>query len=114
MDVTLIWFPLMKAVFTALLIYGAYYFWKKEKTIIAIWYTVLVLVFWLMMPIKYDGTNSVERSVVTQQMRTEQYDEVKELAVVIETKKPTFTERLEAEAMRSEIEDAKTRGELIQ
>jgi len=113
MDITLIWFPLMKMIVTLILGYGAYYFIKTKREKVAIWYVFLLTLFWIFMPIKYDATNSVERHEVTQKMRTEQYKEVRREATVKQTTKPTFQERMDAESKRSTQANEKVRDGII-
>jgi len=113
MDITLIWFPLLKFIVTAGLLYGVYYFFSKKNTAIGIWYLVLIGIFWAFMPIKYDGTNSVERSKSTQKMRTAEYRNVVKTTEVVHTKKPTFAERMAAEEARSAEANQKVTNEIV-
>tara|TARA_R110000772_G_scaffold5454_4_gene19506 strand:+ start:14590 stop:14937 length:348 start_codon:yes stop_codon:yes gene_type:complete len=101
LDITLIWFPLLKFAFTAFLLYMGYYFFKKKNNLVGTWYLITIVLFWVFMPIKYDGTNSVERNVVAQEMRTQEYKEVREDKVIIKTSVPTFVERMRTENARS-------------
>lgn len=109
MELTLIWFPLLKGAITALLLYLAYYFFKSKRKKIGYWYVGLLVAFWVFAPIKYYGTNSVERNVATQNMRTQQYAEVIENNVPVYSELPTFAER-----MRIEDEYSKRKNEEVQ
>ena len=113
MEITLIWFPLMKAIFTAILIYGAYYFFKTGRRTIGFWYTGMIVVFWIFMPIKYDGTNSVIQGELNRDARTQQYKEVAIDKTVTHTKKPTFAERMKAEDERSAVANTKVLDEIV-
>ena len=101
MDITLIWFPLMKFAVTVGLLYGVYYFIKTKRNKVATLYGAMLVVFWIFTPFRYDGTNSVERNVVTQEIRTQQYKEVRAEEKVVVTKKPSFEERIALEIARS-------------
>ena len=101
MDITVIWFPLLKGVLTSALLYGMYFFVKRKHTILAVWYGIFLIMLWVFTPIKYDGTNSVARSVETQHMQKSRYSDIVFDAVKVESKRLTFDERMEAEALRS-------------
>lgn len=113
MDFTLIWFPLLKAVFTALLLYGVYYFFKKGNKLVGIWYVAILVAFWIFTPYRYDGTNSVDRSVATQEMRTQQYKEVREDKVIIKTSVPDFATRMAIENIRSLNANKEVQNDII-
>ena len=113
MDITLIWFPLLKAFVTLGLIYGVIYFIRRKFYKVAGWYGFILIMFWIFMPIKYDGTNSVERHQVTQQMRTADYKSVTSDATVVHVKKLTFDERMALEAQRSKEANERISNEII-
>lgn len=113
MDITVIWFPAMKMAVTLGLLYGAYFFIKTKRNKVGTFYIAMLIAFWILMPIKYDGTNSVERSVATQEMRTQQYKEVREDKVVVQTPKPSFEERMALELARSIKANKRVTNEIV-
>jgi hypothetical protein len=113
MDITIIWFPLMKFGITSILIYGVYYFFKTKRKTMAVWYTVMLVAFWIFAPLKYDATNSVERNKVTQKQRTWQYKSVTSDAKEIHTVKPTFEELMIEESARSEKANKVVTDEIV-
>jgi len=113
MDITLIWFPALKMLFTLLMIYMGVYFIKKKKYRLSAYYAFVLLLFWILMPIKYDGTNITERNIQTQNQRTINYKSVTSDAIIIQTKKPTFAERMKAEDKRSKNANIKVQNEIV-
>ena len=65
------------------------------------------------MPIKYDGTDSVKRHQVTQEMRAVEYRSVSSDAKIINTKKLTFDERMALEAQRSKDANERISNEIV-
>lgn len=113
MDITLIWFPVLKGIITLGLLYGVYYFIKTNRTTVGLWYVGILVFFWVLTPFRYDGTNSVKQNVQAQELRTDQYKEVAIEKTVVTTTKPTFAERLEAEQERSHRENMKVIDEIL-
>ncbi len=101
MDFTLIWFPILSGAVTAGLLYGAYYFLSRKKYKVGAWYIGLLIFFWVFTPYRYDGTNSVERNVVAQELRTQEYKEVQGDKVIVKTSVPDFATRMAIENARS-------------
>ncbi len=113
MDITLAWFPILKILFTIGFIYGGYYFYKTKKYKISAYYAFILILFWILIPIKYDGTNSTQHNIRTQNQRTMQYESVTSDAKIIQTKKPTFAERMKLEDERSIKANTKITNEII-
>lgn len=113
MDITLIWFPIMKGAITTLLIYGAYYFFTSNRIKIGYWYVGLLIAFWIFMPLKYDGTNSVEYREVSTGMRTSEYKDVVSKSIETHTKKLTFDEKMLIETERSQRANENIQKEIV-
>ena len=113
MELTFIWFQLAKFIITIAFIYLIYIMYKKNYTKVSITLALLLGLFWVFMPIKYDGTNTSKNHQVTQDQRTRQYRTVTMDAIIIEDRKPTFKERMEAEELRSTEATKKTYNEIV-
>ena len=112
-DITLAWFPALKILFTIGFIYGGYYFYKTKRYKVSVFYALILALFWIIMPIKYDGTNITQHNIQTQNQRTIDYKSVTSDAIIYTTKKPTFEERMKAEDERSEDANQKIIDEII-
>ena len=101
MDLTIAWFPTLKLLFGLGLIGISFYFYKKEKIKLAIGFAILALFLMILSPVKYDGTNSTKYNIKAQKDRTGFYNSVTSEARIIETRTPTFKERMDEESKRS-------------
>jgi len=114
MNITLIWFPIAKLLLTIGLLYGVYFFVKKKQLKTALFFGITIVLFWLMSPVKYDGTNSVQRSIETQQLRTIEYDTTTDSSDIVHTSKLSFEERMLLEEQRSNKANQKIQKDIIE
>ena len=113
MELTLIWFPILKFLISIGLAYGVYYFFKKGNNKIGIIYTVSLVIFIIFIPIKYDGTNIKEYHIQSVKQRTNQYKSVMSEANIVTTKKLSFEERMKVESERSTKANKEVKNEIV-
>ena len=113
MELYLAYFPALRlAVIVIIMLIVGFLFYKKwYKTSVAV--GLVAVVFSILAPLKYDGTNTVERSKATQKMRTAEYSDVSNTVEVVHTKEPTFAERMAEEDARSAAANQKVTDEIV-
>jgi hypothetical protein len=110
MDFMIGYFQLLKFVVTALLLYGVYYFYVTKRKKVALWYLLMLVLFWGFAPIKYDGTNTVSYHKAQERALCGKYKDIDSTPKV--TVKKSLDDVLKADNLRGQAEQIKINKEI--
>ena len=113
MDFYVAYYPMIIAFVQLLILFASYKLWRagKYKSAAALVFASAVL--YIYAPVKIDGTKTKQYHKHSVAERVSEYREISKDATIIETKKPTFEERMKAEAERSKAENEQIEKELL-
>ena len=113
MDFMIAYFPMIKGAIGLLLIVAIYFSFKKKLNKLGFALLAFGVVFTWYSPVKIDGTNTAKSHKATERQRTSEYNSVTSDAVIVTTKKLTFSERMEAEELRSTKANQRVVSEIV-
>ena len=111
-EIMIAWFPILRFTVLTLVLGFAIYLFRQKHTKTATVLTLLIIVIAIFAPIKIDGTNTKQYHQESSKQRTQEYKEVSNDRIIVHQKKPTFSERMQLEQLRSDRANANIQKEL--
>ena len=113
MDFYVAYYPMIVALLQFVILFASYKLWRSGKYKSAAALVFASAVLYIYAAVKIDGTKTKQYHKHSVAERVSEYRETSRNEEIVETKKPTFEERMKAEAERSKAENEQIEKEML-